>query len=165
MKNDYCLSIDLEEYFHAANLEPYYGRKGWDSLESRVEISTERLLELFESRNTKATFFCLGWVAKRKPKLIQKISKLGHEIASHGFEHEIVYQQKEDQFFQDIHDSKKLLEDITSTEVKGYRAPNFSITEKSPWAYDKLIEAGYLYDSSLYPVAHPRYKNLSLIHI
>lgn len=154
------ISVDVEEYFHAANLAEVAPRGSWDSLESRVVESTEKTLGIFDRNNTKGTFFILGQVAKKYPQLVNIIKDAGHEIASHGFDHFIAYEQTPDAFFQDVDSSKKLLEDISGEKILGYRAPNFSITSKNQWAYDALIRAGYTYDSSTYPVWHPRYANL-----
>lgn len=150
------ISVDVEEYFHAENLQPYLT----SNTPSRVEKSIEKTLELFDKHNTKATFFVLGKVAKEHRNIIKKINDLGHEIASHGMSHKLVYNQTEEEFFEDIHSSKILLEDIISKEVIGYRAPNFSITDKTTWGYKQLIKAGYRYDSSIYPIKHSRYSNL-----
>lgn len=135
--------------------------KIWGNLESRVEISTDKLLSILEESGTKATFFILGSVARKHPELVRKISHLGHEVASHGYCHKLAYTQSPTQFRRDVLVTKSILEDLTSSEVKGYRAPSFSITRVFEWAYDTLIEAGYQYDSSLYPIRHPRYGNRS----
>lgn len=154
------LSIDVEEYFHANNIQKVVPISSWESLPSRVVDSTKIILDLLEKKSIKATFFILGYVAKKHPNLVKEIASLGHEIASHGFMHQLVYEQTPDQFFEDIHSSKLLLEEIIGKPVIGYRAPSFSITDKSPWAYSQLCKAGYKYDSSRYPIWHPRYNNL-----
>ena len=154
-----AISIDVEEYFHAANLEPYIPREKWNDQVSRLSYSVNKTLDILDASSTKATFFILGSLVKKHSKIIQSISKAGHEIASHGFNHKLVYQQTSDEFFEDINSTKKALEDCTQRKVVGYRAPNFSITDKCSWAYEKLIEAGYKYDSSIYPIWHPRYAN------
>lgn len=153
------LSVDVEEYFHATNLEPWIPPGMWHRMPSRIEFSTERTLELFAEAKRQGTFFILGCSARRHPRLIQRIAQAGHEIASHGYGHRLAYEQTPRAFFRDIFRSKRLLEDLSGTPVVGYRAPNFSITAANPWAYDKLIEAGYVYDSSSYPVRHHRYGN------
>ncbi len=153
------LSIDVEEYFHANNIQQFCPIDTWDSLESRVEASTYKILESLEKKNAKATFFVLGYVANRHKQLVIDIAKAGHEIASHGNMHQLVYTQTSEEFYKDVLDAKKILEDIIGEEVKGYRAPSFSIKDSTPWAYDMLAKAGYSYDSSLYPVWHPRYSN------
>ena len=159
MKN--AISVDVEEYYHAANLEPVAGPAKWHSLPKRTKASTEQILDMFDAAKVRATFFILGCVAARSPELVRNISRRGHEIASHGYAHRIAYEQTPRQFARDVRRAKLLLEDLSGTEVQGYRAPSFSITDKNPWAYDALIAAGYRYDSSLYPVNHPRYGNAS----
>jgi polysaccharide deacetylase family protein (PEP-CTERM system associated) len=154
-----AISVDVEEYFHATNLDPYIGRDKWDYAPSRAEESIRKTLEIFSNTDTKGTFFILGQLAERHPHLVKEIAKAGHEIGSHGFDHYLAYDQTPEKFLSDVTRSKKLLEDISSQEVLGYRAPNFSITDRNQWAYDSLLEAGYKYDSSVYPVWHPRYSN------
>lgn len=156
----HTLSIDVEEYYHAANLAAVAPPRVWRRLPSRVVISTAKVLDLFDRCNVKGTFFVLGCVAARSPRLVREIAARGHEIASHGYAHRLAYEQSPKQFARDIRRSRRLLEDLSGTPVLGYRAPNFSIREKNSWAYDALIDAGYLYDSSVYPVWHPRYANL-----
>jgi polysaccharide deacetylase family protein (PEP-CTERM system associated) len=153
------ISVDVEEYFHAANLAPVAGPGRWRSLPSRVDWATREVLDLFDRHSTKATFFVLGYSARRYPQLVKDIVAAGHEVASHGYGHRIAYQQSPQQFLRDVRIAKQLLEDISGVEVLGYRAPNFSITPKNPWAYSSLVEAGYRYDSSRFPVWHPRYAN------
>jgi len=159
MKKQLALTIDLEEYFHAANLAKVCPYRSWSKLPSRLEFSTNLILDLFDNYNQKGTFFVLGYCARKLPSLVKEIQNRGHEVASHGFSHKIAYLQSRKQFFRDIDRSKKLLEDITGTEILGYRAPNFSIRDENLWAYDELTKAGYRYDSSLYPVVHDRYRN------
>lgn len=154
------ISVDVEEYFHAANLESAIGPARWHSQQSRVDYSTRKVLEIFARHNVRATFFILGYSARRFPTLVRDIAAAGHEIASHGYGHRLAYSQSPKMFFRDVRRTKLLLEDISGMTVLGYRAPNFSILTENEWAYDALIEAGYLYDSSLYPVWHPRYANL-----
>jgi len=152
------LSFDIEDWFQVENLREVCPLHKWDSYELRVEKNTDILLELLEKYNHKATFFILGWVAEKKPNLIKKIASLGHEIASHGYKHEIVYRLSPDEFRRDLMMSKKMLEDLTGREVIGYRAPNFSITKDSLWAIDILKELNFKYDSSIFPVSfHDRY--------
>jgi polysaccharide deacetylase family protein (PEP-CTERM system associated) len=152
-----AMSVDVEEYFHASALEQAAPRSSWESLPTRVVPTTQTLLELFASRNVKATFFILGWVADKYPALVRDIAAAGHEIASHGYWHQIVYALSPTEFRDDISRSKKVLEDLAGTPVTGYRAPSFSITRKSLWALDILAEEGYLYDASIFPVRHDRY--------
>ena len=153
------ITVDVEEYFHAANLEPVAGPARWHALESRVEHSTDRLLSLYSELGLRSTFFVLGTTARRHPELVKRIAAAGHEVASHGYGHRLVRSQSERAFYRDVRKSKLLLEDLTGESVLGYRAPNFSIREDTRWAYDALVRAGYLYDSSLHPIAHPRYGN------
>jgi polysaccharide deacetylase family protein (PEP-CTERM system associated) len=132
-------------------------RERWGQCESRVERNTERLLTLFEAERVRATFFVLGWVAERFPGLVRQIAASGHEIASHGYSHRLVYGMSRASFREDIRQSKWLLESCIGRPVLGYRAPSFSITAQSLWALDVLIEEGYGYDSSIYPIHHDRY--------
>lgn len=153
------ISIDVEEHFHANNLNELLPPCLWHKQESRVVSMTDRVLELLEKHEVQATFFILGYVARRNPKLVKKISEAGHEIASHGYSHQLAYTQSKKTFYRDVYKAKSILEDISGQKVLGYRAPSFSIKEENSWAYEKLIEAGYQYDSSLYPIWHPRYAN------
>jgi polysaccharide deacetylase family protein (PEP-CTERM system associated) len=154
-----AISVDVEEYFHAANLSDVCPVKLWHGLPSRVEYSTHRLLDLFDEYDQKGTFFFLGYCAGKYPALVREIVNRGHELASHGYAHKSAYLQNRKQFERDTRRSKSLLEDISGIEVIGYRAPNFSIRDENLWAYDVLCDAGYRYDSSLYPVYHHRYGN------
>lgn len=164
-KKDVCnlnaLSVDVEEYFHANNLAPVTPTDSWSSLPHRADRSTHKVLDILDERGVKATFFILGYVADRFPSLAREISERGHEIASHGYAHKLAYEQTRDEFFKDIERTKKLLEDQSGQRVIGYRAPSFSIIETNLWAYDELRRAGYVYDSSLHPIRHPRYSNLN----
>lgn len=152
-----ALTIDVEDYFQVAALAEAVDRKDWSSMEYRVEANTDRLLELFSQRGVKATFFTLGWVAERSPELIRRIQKAGHEIASHGYSHQLVYNQTPDVFRDETRKSKQLLEDITGEPITGYRAASYSITAQSRWALDILCEEGFTWDSSIFPVHHDRY--------
>lgn len=145
----HVLSFDVEEHFQVSAFWSDARRKQWDRLESRVEQNTLRLAELLAHFKTKATFFVLGWVAERHPGLIKALVKQGHEIASHGYGHELVTNQTDREFRDDVRRSKRILEDLTGERVLGYRAPSFSITDRTPWALAILVEEGYLYDSSL----------------
>lgn len=152
-----ALTIDVEDYFQVAALAEAVDRKDWPSMEYRVEANTDRLLELFSQREVKATFFTLGWVAERSPELIRRIQKAGHEIASHGYSHQLVYNQTPDLFRDETRKSKQILEDITGQPITGYRAASYSITAQSRWALDILCEEGFTWDSSIFPVHHDRY--------
>lgn len=150
-------TVDLEEHFQVSALEPFVTRDDWSTLESRVVQNTELLLDLLSVRGTRATFFILGWVAERQPFLIRQIAAAGHEIASHGWDHRRVTQQEPAAFRESVRASRILLEDLTGQRVFGFRAPSFSIVPGREWALDVLIEEGYLYDSSLFPVRRPGY--------
>ena len=151
------LSIDVEDYFHVSAFEKISPPGGWCSKELRVEINTDKILSILSANSVKATFFVLGWVAEKCPDLVKRIASEGHEIASHGFGHQRVYHQSRAGFRDDIRRSKQLLEDLTGQPVFGYRAPSYSISKDTFWAFDELCEAGYLYDSSIFPVRHDLY--------
>ena len=156
MKN--ALSIDVEDWFQVENLRAAFPRESWDRQDLRVQIGTELILDILAERGVYATFFVLGWVAERRPELIRAIHAAGHEVASHGYNHDLVYELSEAEFREDVSRSKKLLEDITGDSVIGYRAPNFSITQESLWAPEILKDLGFVYDSSIYPTSlHDRY--------
>ena len=153
-----ALTVDVEDYFHVSALASVISPEDWAQHDQgRVVKSTRRLLDLFDKHNYKATFFVLGWVADRYPELVRDIHRAGHEVASHGWSHQLVYNQTEQVFRQETERSKKCLEDIVGEEVCGYRAASYSITPKSKWALDILFELGFRYDSSLFPVYHDRY--------
>jgi polysaccharide deacetylase family protein (PEP-CTERM system associated) len=152
-----AMSVDVEDYFQVSAFDQVVDRSTWDTFESRVCANTERLLALFEESGVRATFFVLGWVAARFPALVRRIAEAGHEIASHGYGHRLVYEIGPEEFRQDIRRAKALLEDISGLAVQGYRAPSYSITERSLWALDLLIEEGYTYDTSIFPIHHDRY--------
>jgi polysaccharide deacetylase family protein (PEP-CTERM system associated) len=151
------MSVDVEDYFHVSNFASVVPRELWSAFPSRVERNTERLLEMFQAARITATFFVLGWVAERHRALVRRIAESGHEIASHGHGHELVYAQTPTEFREDVRRSKRVLEDNCGQRVEGYRAPSFSITPRSLWAFDVLVEEGYRYDSSVYPIHHDRY--------
>jgi polysaccharide deacetylase family protein (PEP-CTERM system associated) len=152
-----AMTIDVEDYFHVSVFDGLVPRHRWEQMESRVVANTERLLEIFNESGIHATFFVLGWVAQRYPHLVRAIAAEGHEIASHGYAHRLVYDLTPRQFRDDIRRSKDLLEAGSSAPVVGYRAPSYSITPRSLWALDVLIEEGFLYDSSIFPIHHDRY--------
>ncbi|MBL1275790.1 MAG: DUF3473 domain-containing protein [Ectothiorhodospiraceae bacterium] len=151
------MTVDVEDYFQVSAFENTIDRAQWDSIPCRVEKNTNRILEMFTEKNVKATFFTLGWVAERYPDLVKRIVNEGHELASHGFAHKRVTQQSPKEFREDIEKTKTLLEDISGVQVKGYRAPSYSIGANNLWALDELYEAGYIYSSSIYPVKHDLY--------
>jgi len=155
LKHQIFFSIDVEEWFQVENLKKAIPRSSWSNQVFRVEGSLRLILEIFETFDIKATFFVLGWVAKRNPALVRFIYDHGHEIACHGYSHNIISNQTCEEFRKDISDSKNMIEDIISDKVIGYRAPSFSITD---WSIDILKEAGFVYDSSLFPFKmHDRY--------
>lgn len=152
-----ALTIDVEDYFQVAALAEAVRRDDWDSMEYRVEANTDRLLDLLDRYNTRATFFTLGWVAERSPELVRRIRDAGHEVASHGYSHQLIYNQTPDVFREETRRSKAILEDILGEAVTGYRAASYSITSRSRWALDILAEEGFTWDSSIFPVHHDRY--------
>ena len=153
----HAMSIDVEDYFHVAALSNVITPSDWPKLPSRVERNTEQLLELFGRHRVKATFFVLGWVAERHPALIRRLADEGHEIASHGYSHQLIYSQTPEVFREETLRSKTLLEDIIQKPVTGYRAASYSITKDSLWALDILAELGFSWDSSIFPIRHDRY--------
>jgi polysaccharide deacetylase family protein (PEP-CTERM system associated) len=152
-----ALTVDVEDYFHVAALAPNIHRDSWASRESRVVYNTQKLLAIFEQFDVRGTFFVLGWVAERHPQLVRDIAARGHEIACHGFSHRLVYEQPLKEFYEETLRAKHLLEDITGSGVDGYRAASYSIVRESLWALDILVELGFVYDSSIFPVHHDRY--------
>jgi polysaccharide deacetylase family protein (PEP-CTERM system associated) len=152
-----ALTVDVEDYFHVAALAPSIHRDSWSSRESRVVSNTQKLLDIFDQFDARATFFVLGWVAERYPRLVKDIAASGHEIACHGYSHSLVYEQTPEVFHEETLRSKNLLEDITGSAVIGYRAASYSIVRETLWALDILVELGFTYDSSIFPVRHDRY--------
>ncbi|MBY0583159.1 MAG: DUF3473 domain-containing protein [Sphingomonas sp.] len=152
-----ALSVDVEDWFQVGAFEKVIDRADWDSLEPRVDRNTHAVLDLFDAAGVKATFFTLGWVAKRNPALIRRIVKEGHEIASHGWDHRRVFTLTPDQFRADIDVARQAIEDAAGVAVTGYRAPSFSIDARTPWAHQILAEEGYRYSSSVAPIKHDHY--------
>jgi polysaccharide deacetylase family protein (PEP-CTERM system associated) len=152
-----AMTIDVEDYFHVSVFDGLVPRHAWEGMESRVCANTERLLGIFDETGIQATFFVLGWVADRFPRLVRAIAAQGHEIASHGYGHRLVYDLTPRAFRADVRRAKDLLEATTGTRVHGYRAPSYSVTPRSLWALDVLIEEGYTYDASIFPIHHDRY--------
>lgn len=152
-----ALTVDVEDYFHVSAFSQSIQRESWGTLETRVERNTNRLLEIYEAAGVSATFFVLGWVAEKFPQLVTAIVDAGHELACHGFSHQLIYKQSPEEFREETVRAKKLLEDISGIRVRGYRAASYSITPKSTWAVSTLIEAGFDYDSSIVPVRHDLY--------
>jgi polysaccharide deacetylase family protein (PEP-CTERM system associated) len=152
-----ALTVDVEDYFHVSAFADTISSSDWGNHPLRVEESTRRLLDLFDERQIRATFFVLGWVAERTPDLVKDIAARGHEVACHGYSHQLVYNQKPEIFREETLRSKALLEDLIQSAVYGYRAASYSITVRSRWALDIIAEAGFAYDSSIFPVRHDRY--------
>ena len=151
------LSVDVEDWFQVGAFEQVIGRGDWDGLAMRVERNVDEILQMFDEAGVKATFFTLGWVAKRNRALIRRIAEQGHEVASHGWDHARVHTMDKAQFGQDIRNARIELEDASGTAVTGYRAPSFSIDARTPWAHVELAEAGYTYSSSVAPLKHDHY--------
>jgi polysaccharide deacetylase family protein (PEP-CTERM system associated) len=152
-----ALTIDVEDYFHVSAMTPYVARSEWERHDCRVEQNVERILAMLEDSGAHATFFTLGWVAERYPQVVRHIVAGGHELASHGFAHKRASEQSPEAFFSDIQLAKIVLEDIAGVEVRGYRAPSFSIGPANAWAFECIERAGYRYSSSVYPVRHDHY--------
>jgi polysaccharide deacetylase family protein (PEP-CTERM system associated) len=152
-----ALTIDVEDYFQVSAFAAHVRRTDWETVECRVERNVDRILTLLADANATATFFALGWIAERYPELMQRIADGGHELASHGFGHQRASEQSPAEFLADIRLAKAILEDVTGREVRGYRAPSFSIGASNPWAFDAILDAGYRYSSSIYPIRHDHY--------
>jgi polysaccharide deacetylase family protein (PEP-CTERM system associated) len=161
------LTIDIEDYFQVYAFSKVIKYEDWGSYECRIERNTDRLLEILDhstqnskfstQHSPKGSFFVLAWIAKRFPDLIRRIKGEGHEIACHGYAHQLIYKQSKEEFRKDIRKAKSILEDITGDEVIGYRAPSYSITNNSKWAFEVLVEEGFKYDSSIFPIRHDFY--------
>ena len=168
-----ALTIDVEDYFQVSAFAPFIARSQWDGLPCRAEANVTRILGMLAERDAKATFFTLGWIAERHPAIVRAIVAGGHELASHGYAHLRASEQSPAEFSADIERAKKLLEDLSGVEVRGYRAPSFSINQDNLWALDCIRDAGYRYSSSIYPVRHdhygmpgaPRFAYASLPHL
>ncbi len=152
-----AMTVDVEDYFQVSAFEPHVDRQQWRDIPCRVEGNVERILELFDQHNVKATFFTLGWIAERYPHMVQRIVASGHELASHGWEHRRVSSQTPEEFLEDIRRTRGVLEDVGGQTVLGYRAASYSIGEGNRWAWDALREAGYRYSSSIVPIRHDHY--------
>jgi len=152
-----AFSVDVEDYFQVAALAPAISIESWPTREYRVEANTEVILKLCAEKNVRGTFFILGWVAEKSPQLVKRIAAAGHEIACHGYSHQLIYRQTQEVFREETFRAKRFLEDTIGKAVTGYRAASFSITRDSLWALDTLIDAGFEYDSSVYPIHHDRY--------
>ncbi len=152
-----ALSVDVEDWFHVSLFRRHVKRSHWDDLESTVAPNVCRILNLFAKYDVRATFFILGWVAERYPEIVLAIKEQGHEIASHGYGHQVVFEQTPTEFYDDVKRSIEILENIGGAPVKGYRAPSYSITRASLWAWEKLVKLGITYDSSVFPIKHDLY--------
>jgi len=152
-----ALTVDVEEYFQVAAFERTIAREQWEHSDSRVEYSTNRVLDLFAAKGVQGTFFVLGWIAERHPGLVHRIVAEGHELASHGYDHTRIHQFTAEQFRADVIQTKAILEEIGGVQVSGYRAPSYSINGKNLWALDVLQETGHVYSSSIYPILHDLY--------
>jgi polysaccharide deacetylase family protein (PEP-CTERM system associated) len=152
-----AMTVDVEDYFQVSAFEPHVDKAHWQNLPGRVQANTERILELFDSYQVRGTFFTLGWVAERYPGLVRSIVDQGHELASHGWEHNRVSGQTPQEFRADAERTRKLLEDISGKPVRGYRAASYSIGPTETWGWDELAEAGYRYSSSIVPIRHDHY--------
>lgn len=160
MKNQtvtHAMTVDVEDYYHVAAFNKAINPADWDTWPSRVEANTNKLLQLFDDANIKITFFILGWVAERYPELVKTIRAQGHEIASHGYSHQLIYKQDQQVFREETAKSKQILEDLGQAPVIGYRAASYSITRKSLWALDTLADLGFTWDSSIFPTRHDNY--------
>jgi len=151
------MTVDVEDYFHASAFADSVSPADWTTLQSRVVRNTDRLLEIFDHAGVRATFFVLGWVAEQFPDLISRIAQAGHELASHSYDHGLVYHKTPEVFRADLRRAAAAIESAAGVKVEGFRAPTFSITERSLWALDTLISEGYTFDSSIYPIRHDRY--------
>jgi polysaccharide deacetylase family protein (PEP-CTERM system associated) len=152
-----AFTIDVEDYFQVSAFAPHIPRSEWPIRECRIERNVDNILAMLDEHGAKATFFTLGWIAERYPGVVRNIIRGGHELASHGYGHERASDQTPESFFADINVAKLILEDLSGTEVKGYRAPSFSIGENNLWAFECLEKAGYRYSSSIYPIRHDHY--------
>ena len=152
-----ALTVDVEDYFQVSALAPWFPRAQWDDTPCRIERNVDLILRLLDDADARATFFTLGWMAERYPGMVRRIAASGHEVASHGYSHDRVDGMGRAAFHSDILLAKTILEEVIGTEVKGYRAPSFSISAKTEWAHDCILEAGYRYSSSVYPIRHDHY--------
>lgn len=151
------LSVDVEDWFQVGAFENVIDRRSWDSLSDRVERNVEQILDLFAACDVRGTFFTLGWVAERHGPLMRRIVDAGHELASHGWDHARVFTLGKEAFARDVERARKVLEDASGVAITGYRAPSFSIDQRTPWAYEVLAEQGYAYSSSVAPITHDHY--------
>lgn len=151
------LSVDVEDWFQVGAFEHVIERGSWDALNLRVERNCDAILQMFADADVKATFFTLGWVAQRHPEMMRRIADAGHEVASHGWDHQRVFRMGREAFAKDLEISRKTIEAASGVRVSGYRAPSFSIDQRTPWAFEVLAEQGYAYSSSVAPLSHDHY--------
>ncbi len=149
-----AFTVDVEDYFQVTAFEKKITPEQWNDWPLRAVANTETLLDLLAARGVKGTFFMLGWIAERAPDLVRRIAAEGHEIAAHGYDHRLVYRLSEDEFRSDVRRTRTLLQELSGREVSGYRAPSWSITDRTPWALRVLVEEGFRYDSSVFPIRH-----------
>ena len=152
-----AFTVDVEDYFQVEGFAHAIDRGSWDGFRTRVGANTSSLLEMLARHGVRATFFVLGWVARKHPEIVRQIAASGHEVASHGMSHRLIYTQTPEEFRRETRDAKALLEDLAQAPVLGYRAATYSITKRSLWALDVLCEEGFRYDSSIFPMRHDRY--------
>jgi polysaccharide deacetylase family protein (PEP-CTERM system associated) len=152
-----ALTVDVEDYYHVSAFDGQIPRSCWEDFQPRGHIGLARILGALDEAGVRGTFFFLGWLAERQPALVRQVHELGHEVGCHSYWHRLVYRQSPDEFRADLRRARAVLEDITGTPVTTYRAPSFSITRRSLWALDILIEEGFALDSSIYPIVHDRY--------
>ena len=152
-----AMTVDVEDWFQVQAFAGIIARDAWETLPRRVEANTEAFLQMFADAGVKATFFTLGWVADRHPALVRRIVAEGHELASHGYWHQLAHNQTEAVFREDVGRARRVLEEVGGVAVHGYRAPTFSINRRNPWAFDVLADEGYRYSSSLFPIKHDLY--------
>ena len=157
MPSTHLFTVDVEEHFQVSAFDRVLAREAWQAQPSRVVASTDRLLDALARHGATGTFFTLGWVAERQPALMRRIAEAGHELASHTWWHPRVFTLSPEQFREEVRSSRKILEDLSGAEVVGFRAPSFSIRPGMEWAFDVLLEEGYRYDSSLFPIRRPDY--------
>ena len=153
----HAISFDVEEFFQVANLRGHFAKDAWDGVPSRLDLGMHAVLLCLARHGAHATFFFLGWVAERRPDLVRRCLAEGHEVASHGYDHDPVHKMTPESFCEDARRTRLVLESLSGSPVLGYRAPSFSITTKTLWALDALLDAGYAYDSSIFPIRRPDY--------
>jgi len=151
------MSVDVEDWFQVGAFENVIAKRDWSALDDRVERNCDQILGMFDEAGIKATFFTLGWVAQRHPATVRRIAEQGHELASHGWDHDRVFRMSREEFARDLERSREAIEDAGGVAISGYRAPSFSIDARTPWAHEVLAEQSYAYSSSVAPVAHDHY--------